>query len=69
MTQGAPSEARTATTEAISSALPTRQSGVTDSSHLREADINKRFPGLLKTILKHADNGGQGGALLDVELA
>ena len=33
----------------------TEKQGVEHRNIVREADINARFPGLLKTILKHAD--------------
>lgn len=35
--------------------IHTTKQGVEHRNAVREADINARFPGLLKTILKHAD--------------
>lgn len=35
--------------------IHTNKQGVEHRNAVREADINARFPGLLKTILKHAD--------------
>ena len=34
--------------------IQTTKKGVEHQNSVREADINARFPGLLKTILKHA---------------
>jgi len=36
--------------------IQTTKRGVEHRNTLREADINTRFPGLLKTILKYADD-------------
>jgi DNA-binding transcriptional ArsR family regulator len=36
--------------------IETTKKGVEHRNVVREADINARFPGLLKTILKHADD-------------
>jgi DNA-binding transcriptional ArsR family regulator len=36
--------------------IQTTKKGVEHQNTVREADINKRFPGLLKTILKHAED-------------
>ena len=35
--------------------IRTTKKGVEHQNTVREADINARFPGLLKTILKHAE--------------
>ena len=35
--------------------IRTTKKGVEHQNAVREADINARFPGLLKSILKHAD--------------
>ena len=35
--------------------IHTTKQGVEHRNAVREADINARFPGLLKSILKHAD--------------
>ncbi|EGP06896.1 transcriptional regulator, ArsR family [Bradyrhizobiaceae bacterium SG-6C] len=37
--------------------IHTTKQGVEHRNAVREADINARFPGLLKSILKHADEG------------
>ena len=36
--------------------IQTTKKGVEHQNSVREADINARFPGLLKTILKHAQD-------------
>lgn len=36
--------------------IQTAKKGVEHQNVVREADINARFPGLLKTILKHAED-------------